>query len=427
MKKGNLILLISVMAMVFSACKNDKATKVMDKAKDAVETVADATEDAVENVGNELKEVEADFTTDSDGNSIGSAELEELKKAEAEEANKPKVSKEKGKRPESANKPSTGKKPSSGIKPTKPTKTSKPSSGSSPIQNNNQSGTTGTTKPTKPTRVEEVKEVEEKMEESTSSEEIEEVVEEVPPAPQTAGTGKPSTEMKDVKDKPTGSTTGTTSEPTKVGKITKPGSTGGTTGSTNIGNKAAGFDHAPFNVMLGKFVSRGGVVNYSQLKASSRALNSYCAALSENPPKDSWSKNEKLAYWLNAYNAFTLKLITDNFPIASITDLNGGKPWDQKWIKIGSETLSLNGIENDIIRPRFNDARIHFGLNCAAKSCPPLANYAFTADNVNSKLNALTKSFINSSANQLSAGEASISKIFDWYKVEQHTQYCFSR
>ena len=105
-----------------------------------------------------------------------------------------------------------------------------------------------------------------------------------------------------------------------------------------------------------------------------------------------------------------------NYPLKSITDLDAGKPWDVAWIELGGKKYSLNNIENDIIRPQYKEPRIHFAVNCAAKSCPPMNNAAFTEANLNELLDSRTKNFINSSANDISAASIKISKIFDWYK-----------
>jgi len=137
--------------------------------------------------------------------------------------------------------------------------------------------------------------------------------------------------------------------------------------------------------------------------------------LAEDAPDGDWSRNEALTYWLNAYNAYTLKLILNNHPVKSITDLHGGKPWDVKWIKLDGKTYSLNQIEHDIIRPRYKDPRIHFAVVCAATSCPPLASYAFDADIVNRQLDRLARSFINNKKFNQTEDEVKISKIFDWY------------
>ncbi len=174
--------------------------------------------------------------------------------------------------------------------------------------------------------------------------------------------------------------------------------------------------HEAFDKLLKAHVSSTGVVDYAGMKSNMAALDGYIAQLRENPARNSWSKDEQLAYWINAYNAHTIKLILDNYPVKSIKDINGGKPWDKTWIKLGDKTYSLNNIENDIIRPTFKEPRIHFAVNCAAKSCPPLHNRAWTASNLESTFESSTKKFINNANyNQISASEAKISSIFDWY------------
>lgn len=179
-----------------------------------------------------------------------------------------------------------------------------------------------------------------------------------------------------------------------------------------------GLDHALWDGILRKYVSAKGKVNYKGIKAD-KNFAAYLQLLKANPVKKDWPRNKQLAHWINVYNAFTIKLITDNYPIASITKLNGGKPWDQKWIKLGDKTYSLNEIENEIIRPQFKDARIHFAVNCAAASCPPILNRAWTASNLNSNLERQTKLFINNTAfNTIGEKGIKVSKIFDWYKED---------
>jgi hypothetical protein len=131
------------------------------------------------------------------------------------------------------------------------------------------------------------------------------------------------------------------------------------------------------------------------------------------------SRNDKLAYWINIYNAFTLKKIVTNYPISSITKLDGGKPWDHKFIEIAGKTYSLNEIENEIIRPTFQEPRIHFAVNCAANSCPPLLNLAYTSDNLEKLLEQQTRSFINNTThNTIGIDKLNLSKIFDWYSKD---------
>lgn len=175
-------------------------------------------------------------------------------------------------------------------------------------------------------------------------------------------------------------------------------------------------NHQTFNELLSKYVDDQGKVNYQAFSKETEKLDGYLNELSEKSPQSSWSRDQKLAYWINAYNAFTIKLILNNYPVKSITDIEGGKPWDSKWIKLGESKYSLNQIENEIIRPRFNEPRIHFAVNCAARSCPPLANQAFTDENLELLLQEQTKSFINDAGfNEIAASSISISKIFEWY------------
>jgi len=180
-----------------------------------------------------------------------------------------------------------------------------------------------------------------------------------------------------------------------------------------------GFNHSIWDGLLKSNVSNDGSVNYSGIKTDINKLNEYLTLLSENTPETSWSKNKTKAYWINAYNAFTIKLILDNYPLGSITDLHNGKPWDVKWIELSDKAYSLNDIEHVILRPTYKDARIHFAVNCAAKSCPKVWNKAWTEENIEAALDKLTKEFIaNTAANQISKDKVSISKIFDWYKED---------
>ncbi len=178
-------------------------------------------------------------------------------------------------------------------------------------------------------------------------------------------------------------------------------------------------DHGNFDKLLRKYVSANGKVNYKGWMTEKDVLLRYTQELANNYPDPGSSKNSSLAYFINAYNAFTVLLILDNYPLGSIMDLDGGKPWDRKWIKLGNKTLSLNEIENGILRSELKESRIHFAVNCAAKSCPPLSNKAFTESNVQALLEKRTREFINDgSQNTFSGKTIELSKIFDWYKED---------
>jgi hypothetical protein len=176
-------------------------------------------------------------------------------------------------------------------------------------------------------------------------------------------------------------------------------------------------DHSKLDALLKKHVSSSGKVNYAGFKTDVASLDAYLKNLSANVPASGVSKNDKLAYWMNAYNAFTVKLILNNYPVSSIKKISSD-PWKVKFIKLGQKTYDLSTIEHGILR-KMGDARIHVGINCASVSCPKLANKAFTAANVQSELTRLTKAFIkDKSKNQISANEVKLSKIFDWFKSD---------
>ena len=193
-------------------------------------------------------------------------------------------------------------------------------------------------------------------------------------------------------------------------------------------SNAAPISHEIFNTLLKKYVSDKGVVNYGGFKKEQKELKKYLDLISDNAPAKNWSEDEKLAYWINAYNAFTIQLILDNSgqDLTSIKDIGSkikipfvNTPWDVKFIEIGGKKMDLNNIEHGIIRKQFNEPRIHFALVCAAKSCPPLRNEAFTADKLEGQLSNQAEKFINdSSKNKISKSEVTISKIFDWYGMD---------
>ena len=178
-------------------------------------------------------------------------------------------------------------------------------------------------------------------------------------------------------------------------------------------------DHRPWSELLQRHVDAAGKVNYKGFKHDMPMLLAYCDSLVAHPPSDNWSRNERLSYWINAYNAFTVRLIVDNYPLKSILQLDGGKTWDVRRIRLGDKRYSLNQIENEIIRPQFQEPRIHFALNCAARSCPPLFNRAFEADQLEAQLQTRTSLFLNNKDfNNIQSGKLRLSKIFDWYSKD---------
>ncbi|MCC3157517.1 DUF547 domain-containing protein [Hymenobacter sp. 15J16-1T3B] len=183
-------------------------------------------------------------------------------------------------------------------------------------------------------------------------------------------------------------------------------------------------DHAAYDRLLKKHVNAQGLVDYQGFKADEKVFNQYLAQLSKNPPADSWSKPEQMAYWINAYNAYTIRLILDHYPVESIKDI-GSKikipfvttPWAAKFFSIGGEKMSLDNIEHGILRKKYDDPRVHFALVCASISCPRLRNEAYTAARLDQQLDDQGRDFLNNPAkNKVGKSAAQLSKYFDWYK-----------
>ena len=180
--------------------------------------------------------------------------------------------------------------------------------------------------------------------------------------------------------------------------------------------------HAAWDGLLKKYVNDQGMVNYKGFQADSTSLNAYLRTLSEHLPSKSWSDTDRLAYWINAYNAFTIQRVVRAYPLKSIKDLGGSKTlvnttWDQQFVMLGGTHYSLNDLEQRIIRKRFSDNRIHVALVCAAMSCPRLRNEAYTGPRLNAQLDDQGRDFVNNPAkNKLApADKPQVSAIFSFY------------
>lgn len=199
----------------------------------------------------------------------------------------------------------------------------------------------------------------------------------------------------------------------------------GRSGASGDDAKSKGWIHAPLDKLLGDLVA-AGVVDYAGMKKREAELDRYLKALAGAKPSK-MTRDGKLAYWINAYNAFTLKLILTHYPkVTSITKLE--KPWDTKSWKAGGETYTLNDIEHRIIRKEFAEPRIHFALVCAATSCPDLASYAYSAKKLNAQLADRTKAFLGDRSKGLRVtrteggkGVIALSALFKWYGEDFET------
>jgi len=177
------------------------------------------------------------------------------------------------------------------------------------------------------------------------------------------------------------------------------------------------FDHSEFDTLLRKHVDGSGLVDYRALKADPAALDSYVVSLANAPLAD-MGRSERLTLFINAYNAFTLRLILDNYPVKSIKDIPADKRWDARRWNIGGETVSLNQIEHERIRPHFREPRIHFALVCAAIGCPPIRNDAYAADRLDEQLNAQAR-FVHTHDRwfqfDTAANTVKLTALYDWY------------
>lgn len=183
------------------------------------------------------------------------------------------------------------------------------------------------------------------------------------------------------------------------------------------GLSAGSPDLAAYDSLLRDHV-HAGQVDYAALKTDPR-LTATTKAIAATDPAAIAERDERLAFWLNAYNALTLRLVADHYPVASIRDIAAGKPWDQPVVTLADgRSLTLNQIEHDIIRPEFKEPRVHFALVCAAVSCPPLRSEAYVADRLDAQLDDQTKTFLRDpSANRYdpTRGRLELSAIFQWF------------
>ena len=152
----------------------------------------------------------------------------------------------------------------------------------------------------------------------------------------------------------------------------------GACGVSKVASDSQPITHEDWTVLLQKHVDIHGNVDYKGFVEDSVALNKYLQKISSHHPNDkNWSSNERKAYWINAYNAFTVQLIVRNYPTESIKDLGGviykvNTPWDIRFIEIERHDYDLNNIEHDILRERWQDARIHCAVAARLRPLPSL-------------------------------------------------------
>ncbi len=178
------------------------------------------------------------------------------------------------------------------------------------------------------------------------------------------------------------------------------------------------FDHSTWDQFLKQFVNEKGEVNYRAVHQDSKLLNEYFSQLEKIDGIDfeNWPREEKLALWINAYNAGVIKAIAQAYPIKSIQQIPG--IWDQQFIRVGLLSYSLNGIHHRQLIGVFHDEKIHAALACGGKSCPRLIGEAYTGPRVEGQLFVAVKRFISDPEfNKIKTGDSKVwlSKIFKWY------------
>ncbi|MFU8892967.1 MAG: DUF547 domain-containing protein [Luteolibacter sp.] len=182
--------------------------------------------------------------------------------------------------------------------------------------------------------------------------------------------------------------------------------------------------HAAFTGILQTHM-QGNKFDYAALKESPGQINAYLDTLAsvERSEYDTWTREEQMAFLINLYNAATLKLVIDHYPIESIREIGGmlRSPWKQNVVRMFGEMVTLDHVEHDVLRPDFKDARIHFAVNCASIGCPDLRNEAFRAADLERQLEEQTQAFLSDRTRNhfdVENNTLHLSSIFDWYEED---------
>lgn len=171
-----------------------------------------------------------------------------------------------------------------------------------------------------------------------------------------------------------------------------------------------------FEEFLNKYVSKEGYVDYDAIYENQNDLNYVIKRFEEVTILKGWTESDILAHWTNVYNAYSIKLIVNSFPVNSIRDLEDA--FDLEYIPYQKKKISLNYIEKEILSKTL-DARIHFAINCASLSCPNINRIPFYGDTIYEQLDLAAKKFVNDmTKNAISKREIKISKVFDWFSED---------
>ena len=184
------------------------------------------------------------------------------------------------------------------------------------------------------------------------------------------------------------------------------------------------FDHSALDRVLKAYVDERGRVDYTGLKAHAGDLNGYVALLGQVSPASHPERfpglPDRLAYWINAYNAFVLKGVIDAYPVKSVKDIKFLSGFfNRTYFTAGGQEYTLDNIEHSILREVFEDPRIHAAINCASLGCPQLPQRAFLPENLDAQLDGAMRTFVRELRNvRISREEGAVylSKIFEWFK-----------
>jgi hypothetical protein len=191
--------------------------------------------------------------------------------------------------------------------------------------------------------------------------------------------------------------------------------------------------YAAYGRLLARVV-HGARVDYQTLAADRAALDDIAGELAAVPPEaeQAMPPHDRMAFWINAYNLFTLRVIVDHYPIRgswfSLAPRNSIRQIEGVWTKLewraAGRTITLDGIEHGLLRPEFGDARVHMAINCASKSCPPLRAEPYVGADLDRQLDEAARGYLASAeGSRVEGGRLFLSKIFEWYGGDFVKQY----